>query len=1031
MKRLLSLNDLENLRHQLLSAYNPNRLRIRICMTGCRAHGAAEICQALRQEISRQGMAEAVEILETGCHGFCAGAPVMVIDPDDIFYQQVKVEDVSEIVSQTLKNSQVVNHLLYCNPTTGERVIHTSEIPFYQKQLKIVLKNCGKIDPTNINQAIIKEAYSAFSRVLFQCRPEQVIEEVKKSGLRGRGGAGFPTGLKWELAARAGSGEKFLVCNADEGDPGAFMDRAVLEGDPHRVLEGMLIGAYAIGAQRGFIYVRAEYPIAVRHLQIALQQAQEMGLLGDNILGTDFSFQLEIKEGAGAFVCGEETALIASLEGKRGMPRPRPPFPVQSGLWGKPTCINNVETFANIPTIINRGAQWYASLGTERSKGTKVFALAGKVNYTGLVEVPMGISLREIIYQVGGGIPRQRKFKAVQVGGPSGGCIPEQYLDLPVDYGALESVGAIMGSGGMIVMDEDICMVDIARFFMDFIQNESCGKCVPCRIGTQRMLEILTRITEGKGQPGDLELLEELARSVKDSALCGLGQTAPNPVLSTLRYFREEYESHLLKKHCPACTCKALFVSPCQHTCPLGTDVPTYVSLIAEGKFAAVRENIREKNPFPAICGRVCHHPCETRCRREKIDEPIAIRALKRFAMDYTSWRSPVVTRGKVLVNKNPEVGIVGAGPCGLTAAYFLSRWGYQVTVWETLPQPGGMLRVGIPDYRLPKDILDKEIASLGELKIRTGYRVGKDISWEELRKQYRAILIATGAHHNRKLGLSGEEMDGVLDGVSFLRDINLGRKIEIGPRVAVIGGGNVAIDAARCALRLGAGEVNILYRRTPQEMPAIPEEIDSALAEGIKISYLVNPRRILGNNRVTGIECIRMRLGEYDRDGRRKPVQVEGSEFTLSMDTIIAAIGQVPDLSFLPQEWGIVSQGTIQVNPYTFATAMPGIFAGGDVVTGPATVIEAIAAGREAAISIDLYLRGKNLMADRPPAFFKMTKLGKRPEEELLPQSRVIIPVCDPESRIDNFEEVEHGLTRAQAVKEARRCLRCDLEED
>jgi len=643
----------------------------------------------------------------------------------------------------------------------------------------------------------------------------------------------------------------------------------------------------------------------------------------------------------------------------------------------------------------------------------------------------MGISLREIIYQVGGGIPRQRKFKAVQVGGPSGGCIPDQYLDLPVDYGALESVGAIMGSGGMIVMDEDTCMVDIARFFMDFIQNESCGKCVPCRIGTQRMLEILTRITEGKGQPGDLELLEELARSVKDSALCGLGQTAPNPVLSTLHYFREEYESHLLKKHCPACTCKALFVSPCQHTCPLGTDVPAYVSLIAEGKFAAARENIREKNPFPAICGRVCHHPCEIRCRRGKIDEPIAIRALKRFAMDYTSWRSSVVTRGKVLVNKNPEAGIVGAGPCGLTAAYFLARWGYQVTVWETLPQPGGMLRVGIPDYRLPKEILDKEIAALGKLEIRTGYRVGKDIPWEELRKQCRAILIATGAHQNRKLGCPGEEMEGVLDGVSFLRDINLGRKIEIGSRVAVIGGGNVAIDAARCALRLGAGEVNIFYRRTRQEMPAIPEEIDSALAEGIKISYLVNPRQILGNGRVTGIECFRMQLGEYDRDGRRKPVPVEGSEFSLPMDTIISAIGQVPDLSFLPQEWGIVSQGTIQVDPYTFATAVPGIFAGGDAVTGPATVIEAITAGREAAISIDLYLRSKNLITDRPPAFSKMVKPGKRPEEELLPQPRVRIRVCDPGSRMNNFEEVELSLTRAQAVKEAGRCLRCDLEEE
>lgn len=535
------------------------RAHVLVCGgTGCTASGSHQVQEALQQELARRQLDKEVKVVETGCHGFCENGPIMIVYPEGVFYCRVQESDVPEIVENHLLKGRVVERLLYKEPLTHEKIPNYHEIDFYKKQHRVVLANCGYINPEDIKEYIAVGGYSALEKVLSSMQPEQVIDEVKKSGLRGRGGGGFPTGMKWGFTRGAKGDVKYIVCNADEGDPGAFMDRSVLEGDPHRVIEGMIIAAYAIGAGEGYIYVRAEYPLAIKRLRVAIEQAEEMGLLGDNILGTGFNFRLHIKEGAGAFVCGEETALLQSIEGKRGMPRPRPPFPANSGLWGKPTNINNVETYANIPQIITRGADWYASIGTERSKGTKVFALTGKINHTGLAEVPMGISMREIIYDIGGGIIGGKKFKAVQIGGPSGGCIPESILDLPVDYDSLTEAGAMMGSGGLVVMDETTCMVDLARFFLTFTQNESCGKCTPCREGTKRMLEILTRITEGKGREGDIELLESLAKNIKASALCGLGQTAPNPVLSTLRYFRDEYEAHIRDKRCPAGACQKL-----------------------------------------------------------------------------------------------------------------------------------------------------------------------------------------------------------------------------------------------------------------------------------------------------------------------------------------------------------------------------------------------------------------------------------------------------------------------------------------
>jgi NADH:ubiquinone oxidoreductase subunit F (NADH-binding)/(2Fe-2S) ferredoxin/NAD-dependent dihydropyrimidine dehydrogenase PreA subunit len=546
------------LRQSLVAGRDPGRVRARICMTGCRAHGAEDVYRAFQEQLASRGLSGAMDVVSTGCHGFCARAPVVVIDPHDFFYGGISPADVPDIVEQSMLGGRPVERLLYAEGADGPRIPRSSDIPFYREQTKIVLRNCGFIDPRNILHYIERDGYAAAARALTTMSPEEVVEEVSRSGLRGRGGAGFPTGRKWTLARASVSPLKYMVCNADEGDPGAFMDRAVLEGDPHTVIEGMLIAGYAIGASQGIVYVRAEYPIAVEHLKVAIRDARAMGLLGENILGSGFAFTLSIKKGSGAFVCGEETALIASIEGRRGMPRPRPPFPAQSGIQGRPTCINNVETLANIPPIVLRGGAWYAGIGTEKSKGTKVFALAGKVNNTGLVEVPMGIPLRRVVFDIGGGIPDGLAFKAVQTGGPSGGCIPAPYLDRPVDYESLAAVGSIMGSGGMIVADERTCMVDFSRFFMEFIQDESCGKCVPCRIGTKRMLEILQDLCAGRGTAEDLETLAELGASIRDTALCGLGQTAPNPVLTTLKYFAEEYRAHVESRSCPARACKAL-----------------------------------------------------------------------------------------------------------------------------------------------------------------------------------------------------------------------------------------------------------------------------------------------------------------------------------------------------------------------------------------------------------------------------------------------------------------------------------------
>ncbi|MGI6113083.1 MAG: NADH-quinone oxidoreductase subunit NuoF [Mahellales bacterium] len=582
--------------------------------TGCHASGSDNLIKEFDKLIEEKKLQKEVKIVRTGCFGLCELGPVVIVYPEGAFYSRVKQEDVQEIVEEHLIKGRIVKRLLYHDSIAHDDTIKSlSDVDFYKKQMRIALRNCGVIDPESIDEYIAFDGYKALAKVLTEMTREEVIDTIKKSGLRGRGGGGFPTGLKWEFTYKAKGDKKYVCCNADEGDPGAFMDRSILEGDPHALLEAMAIAGYAVGSDQGYIYVRAEYPIAVRRLNIAIEQAREYGLLGNNIFDSGFNFDIEIRLGAGAFVCGEETALMASIEGRRGEPRPRPPFPASKGLFNKPTLLNNVETYANIPQIILKGSEWFSSIGTEGSKGTKVFALGGNINNTGLLEIPMGTTLREIVYEIGGGIPNGKKFKAAQTGGPSGGCIPASHLDTPIDYDSLIEIGSMMGSGGLIVMDEDNCMVDIARFFLDFTVEESCGKCPPCRIGTKRMLEILDRITSGNGQEGDIEKLETLARNIKASALCGLGQTAPNPVLSTLRYFRDEYEAHIKEKRCPAGACQALLsytiiddqckgCGICAKHCPVGaiTGKPKSPYIIDQEKCIKCGVCF-EKCPFKAI----------------------------------------------------------------------------------------------------------------------------------------------------------------------------------------------------------------------------------------------------------------------------------------------------------------------------------------------------------------------------------------------------------------------------------------------
>jgi NADH-quinone oxidoreductase subunit F len=1008
--------------------------------------GAAKTMEGVRTYLA--GHKIDAEIRQVGCIGLCSEEPIMDVQIPGrprISFGSVTAENFAPILDQVLAGKVPDRAALgqfrceTLEPWAG--VPFLDEHPFLILQTRVVLPNCGVIDPCSIDAYIANGGYQALAETLSGRTPEEVCSLIELSGLRGRGGGGFPTGRKWHMGRTSKSDEKYLVCNADEGDPGAFMDRAVGESDPHRLLEGMAIAAYAIGASTAYIYIRAEYPLAIKNLELAIRQAKQYGLLGENILDSGFNLKILIKMGAGAFVCGEETALLQSIEGKRGMPRPRPPYPTTSGLFGKPTVINNVETLANVPGIILMGGAAFAAIGTGKSKGTKVFALSGMVNRTGLIEVPMGTTLRQVVFDVGDGIPGGKACKGVQIGGPSGGCIPLAHMDVPTDYEALKEFGAIMGSGGLVVLDETTCMVDLAKYFMEFIQNESCGKCIPCREGTRRMLEILQAITRSpKSEAANDALLrmqgimhlKELCEVIKNTSLCGLGQTAPNPVLSTLRWFRDEYEAHIFERRCPSGACKDLVGAPCQAGCPVGTEVWRYVANIARGDYDEAYRVIRQANPFPSVCARVCHHPCERKCRAGAGGESIAIRSLKRFVVDRVAPETYKPSLAKA--SSHPaKVAIVGAGPAGLTAASHLARIGHQVTVFEREAKPGGMLTGAIPEYRMPRDVLNREIAQLCEqVEVKYGQSLGKDFTVEGLLQQgFKAVFVAIGAHQSKKLGLAGEDVRGVLHGINFLKAYNYrGENLARG-RVGIVGGGNSAIDAARVALRQpGVTSVTVYYRRTEAEMPAYREEIEAAIEEGVKLEILVAPVAVLAKDGVlTGMRFNRNQLGPRDASGRQRPVTIPDSEFEQSLDTLIIAISEEPEAAVL-DGLELSRGGTLKVNPESFITSRPGVFGGGDVVFGPNTIVEAVAAGKSAALMIGRYLDGRPMKSIAkvaiPKVYIESTAADE--EEDLSGGTRVHSPLLPVDQRQRNFAEVELCLSEAAALGEARRCLRCDL---
>ena len=792
--------------------------------------------------------------------------PVVLVYPDGVFYQNVTIEDVHEIVEEHLLKGRIVNRLVSHAPGTDRSVAEMEDVEFFNRQVKIVLRNSGIIDPLKIEEYIAREGYQALAKVLTEMKPEEVVSEVLRSGLRGRGGAGFPTGLKWKFARQTESDVKYILCNADEGDPGAFMDRSVLEGDPHSLIEGMAIGAYAIGAKEGFVYLRAEYPLAVERLQYAIDQAREMGLLGKDIMGTGFEFDLEIRMGSGAFVCGEETALMRSIEGGRGEPRPRPPFPAVKGLWDKPSVLNNVETFANIAPIILKGAEWYASTGTEKSKGTKVFALGGAIQHAGLVEVPIGVQLGEIVYEIGGGVPNGKELKAVQLGGPSGGCIPKGNLNVPVDYETLQELGAIMGSGGCIVMDDDSCMVDVARYFLDFIQDESCGKCPPCRVGTKRMLEIVTRICNGEGQEGDIEALEDLGNIIKDTALCGLGQTAANPVLSTIRHFRHEYEAHIKDHYCEAGVCSTHVHRPVHQRLPGQRErarlrEPHRREALRRGPQAApgtqpagqhlrpgLLPSLREQVPA-RLPRRGGGHPQPQAVHDRAGDRGPAARGARERRERSPQDRRRRQRAGRPLLRVLP-------GPPGLQAHHL--REGAELGRHAGAGHPGlpvAARRAG------PRDQHDREH---GRRPSRRAWLSARTSPSPALKDQgYDAVFLGVGAPAGMPMGIPGEDGPGVTEGLTFLREYNVHGTAEVGTEVAVVGGGNSAIDAARTALRLGAKHVNILYRRQREQMPAWAEEILAADEEGITVLPLTSPKEI---------------LRDAARQGHRRALPADGS---------------------------------------------------------------------------------------------------------------------------------------------------------
>ena len=1009
-------------------------------------NGAELIFKSLQKKIESEKIA--CKLKPVGCFGFCAEEPLLTIFTQGkamLVYSKVDEKDALKIL-EDLSKGKTYRKKILCKIDAWDfitskiefgkgydEIPRWDEIPFFKGQKKIVLRNAGLINPEIIEDYIAVGGYRALAKVLTTMQANDVIKEVLDAKLRGRGGAGYPTGKKWDIMRAAVSDEKYLICNADEGDPGAYMNRNEIESDPHSILEGMLIGAYAMGANHGIAYVRAEYPLAVKRLKIAIDEATALGLMGENIMGTGFSFKMDVVEGAGAFVCGEETALIASIEGKAGRPMPRPPYPAGKGLYGKPTNINNVETWCNIPVIIEKGSEWFKQTGTENSPGTKVFSLVGKVKNTGLVELPLGSTLDHFVFQIGEGTGTSKLVKAVQTGGPSGGCIPLEYFHTPVDYESLAGLGAIMGSGGMVVMDQDNCMVDVARYFLEFNAAESCGKCTPCREGLAQALAILTRITEGKGNYGDLTMLELLSSTIKDTAICGLGQTAPNPILTTLRYFRNEYEEHIVEKRCHAGVCEKLYMALCENSCPLHMNIPGYIELIKEDRIEEAFELTLRDNPIPGTIGRICHFHCQMRCRRDQLDEPVSQGEIHRYLADtmyQLGKENEVYTKliKEKLHTTNKNIAIIGAGPAGLTAAYYLVRLGHAVTIYDALPEAGGVVRFGIPQYRLPKSVLQKEVQFIKKLGVKFMFNqvLGTNLSLETLRKNNDAVYLAIGAWKDIDMGIPGENAKGVFTGVEVLKEMALGKKPKLGQKVVVIGAGNVAIDAARSIWRLGK-DVTVVYRREKCDMPANKIEIIESEAEKIKFHFMSGPHEILTNKNgnVNALRVDIMTCGGIDNSGRRRPIPT-GKQEDIPCDSVILAVGERVDSAYLKGEnLETTKDGRLIINPFTYETSQSKVFAGGDAVLGPSTAAEAMGMAKKAAESFDFIL----MKEKRFHLLFRDFVY-----ENIVPTNPKISPKnksykLSVNERIGNFHEVDFGYTGEQARHEVNRCLRCDVK--
>ena len=1048
MTRIQDIGTFSAVREAGMSKLLPSRPRVGVGMGTCGAgNGAEGVYHAFAEGIDHQG--RDVKLVPVGCFGFCAEEPLVNVRLPGkplVILRKVEASDVRRILDDIALGT-VPENLALCKIEEWDHLTtHVQygseypkiplwqEVPFFKPQKKIVLRNCGLISPDDIEEYIGIGGYQALYKVLIDANPEMVIEQIKASRLRGRGGAGFLTGLKWEFLRKAAGDRKYLICNADEGDPGAYMNRNEIEGDPHALLEGMIIGGYVTGATEGIVYVRAEYPLAVHRLTRAIEQARASGVLGDNIMGRGFKFDIRLVEGAGAFVCGEETALIASLEGHAGRPRPRPPFPAQKGLWSSPTNINNVETWYNIAPIVYKGPAWFGETGSAKSAGTKVFSLVGKVTNTGLVEMPLGTPLKTFIYDVGGGGANGRHVKSVQTGGPSGGCIPQEMFETAVDYETLAQIGSIMGSGGMVVMDEDNCMVDVARYFIEFTHSESCGKCIPCRVGLDQSLRILNAFTRGRAVEADLDHLDEMGRMIRDTSLCGLGQTAPNPLLTTMRHFRHEFEDHIRAKRCRAGVCEDLALSPCENSCPLHMNIPRFLQLYKEGRLEEAFEAVVLDNPLPASTGRVCQHPCDDRCRRHSIDESVNMREVHRFIADsiYQSDRFDALVE-RIAARKLPaterKVAVVGGGPTGLVAAFYLAMLGHAVTLYESNPEPGGMLRYALPEYRLPREVVYREIELIRRMGVnfKCGVAVGTDITLSDLDYQYNAVFLGIGTWKESWVYLAGTELRGVLPALIFLESVAKEEPANLGRKVVVIGGGNAAIDSARTALRMGS-EVKVIYRREKKDMPAIKEETDAARHEGVKFVFLATPHRIVGdeNGNVKAIELVKTRLGEFDASGRRRPVSTD-EIIRFECDSVILAVGESVDMDFVRASGlRIKENGTLEVDRYTLETSRSKFYAGGDLITGASNVSNSMGYGKKAARNIDKRLMGGGRWESLQPEFSYSDVVPEQPSKSGR-HGTFELPAAE---RAEGFAETMIGLSPAEAQDEAGRCLRCDIRE-